>query len=295
MEYVVHIAIITCIFSIFAQSFNFAFGLGRLFNLAHVSTYAIGAYTAALLPPYLTNQINITLGLSGTLLSAALVAALCAAPLAAIASRLSGDYFAIGTLALTYLVANALTNWRSLTNGVLGIPGIPRLEFLGWDTNNNLNFLLVAALVAAALNIAFFVITKGRIGRRLRATGEFPQAAAALGIAPFQTQGLAFLVGSMASGIAGALFALYISFIDPSSFGLDEMVSILTVVVLGGPGSVVGCVAASIGIIGLGEAMRFIPFAPAVLGPARQIVFASVLFASLWYRRDSLFAAQRTI
>ncbi len=295
MDYLIHIAIICCIFSIFAQSFNFAFGLGRLFNLAHVSTYAIGAYTAALFPNFLSYQLGITLGFSSTLLSCALVAALCAAPLAAIATRLSGDYFAIGTLALTYLVANTLTNWRSLTNGVLGIAGIPRPGFFGFDTNENINFLYVSLLFAAALNVGFYLLTKGRVGRRLRATGEFPQGAAALGISPSNTQGLAFLVGAMASGIAGGLFALYISFIDPSSFGLDEMVSILTVVVLGGPGSVIGCIAAAIGITGLGEAMRFIPFSPSVLGPARQIVFAIILFAVLYKKRDTLFPAQRAV
>ena len=283
-----------CITSIFAQSFNFTFGLGRLFNLAHVSTYAVGAYAAALIPPHLA-QFGFEPGFIFILLISSVVAAIASAPLAAIATRLTGDYFAIGTLALTYLVANTITNWRGLTNGVLGIAGIPRAKALGVDTNDNFDFLLVAIVIAALIHVTFQILKGGALGRRLRATGEFPHAAAALGISPLRTRGVTFVIGAAVAGVAGALYAMYISFIDPSSFGLEEMVSILTIVILGGPGSVVGCILATIGIIGLGEAMRFIPFAPSELGPARQIVYGILLFLVLAIRKDKLFPSQRTV
>jgi len=296
MEYLIHLSIIGCIFSVFAQSFNFAFGLGRLFNLAHVSTYAVGAYTAALLPTFLESNFSITLGFTSTLLCAAVFATVTSIPLAAIAARLSGDYFAIGTLALAYLVSNTLTNWRSLTNGVLGIAGIQRPIFLGGlDTNDNLNFLFVLLIISCLVHMLFFSLSRGALGRRLRASAEFPQAASACGISPVNTQGLTFVISAFACGMAGACYALYISFIDPSSFGLEEMIAILTVVVLGGPGSVIGCIFASFGILALGEAMRFIPFAPSVLGPARQIVYALILFTVLWVKKDTLFKTQRVI
>lgn len=118
-DYAVHLYILIGIYLILSQSLNLNFGLGQLFNLAHVAAYAIGAYTTALL------STELGFGLFRCLVASMLFSALLAILLGAIALKLSQDYFAIGTIAFSAIITALLINWKSLTRGVLGIPGIP--------------------------------------------------------------------------------------------------------------------------------------------------------------------------
>ena len=115
MEYVIHLAILICIYAILAQSFNVCFGLGRLLNLAHIASYSLGAYATALLS---------TSGLEWSVLpclaASMTVSAFFALLIGGISLKLQGDYFAIGTLAFAAIVNALLINWKSLTRGVLG-------------------------------------------------------------------------------------------------------------------------------------------------------------------------------
>ncbi|NDC38240.1 MAG: branched-chain amino acid ABC transporter permease, partial [Proteobacteria bacterium] len=127
------------------------------------------------------------------------------------------------------------------------------------------------------------------------AVGEFPLGAAALGHNGFSLRLVGLAFASAAAGIAGALFSFYISFIDPSSFSLSEMILVLTIVVVGRPGSFWGTIAATIGLILLPEGLRFVEVPAAILGPARQFIYAAVLFFFVWLNRAKLFPEERTI
>lgn len=298
-EYGIHLAILISIYLILAQSLNLTLGLGQLCNLAHVASYALGSYTTALL----SAEIGASFGTC--LLASMLISGLFAFALGGIALRLTSDYFAIGTIAFSSLVSAILINWKSVTHGVLGIPGIPRPEIAGYDLYANQNFLLLIIIFVILTHCFFFLLHKSWFGRSLRALAEYDHAALSLGNNTSLMRIVAFFISSVGAGLAGSFFAYYLNYIDPSSFALGEMIFILTIVVVGRPGSFWGVSCATIFLVLLPEPLRFLVDLPkpfqflnipsAYLGPIRQLIHAVLLFGVVWWKRDSLFPEQRQV
>ncbi len=288
-DYGVHLAILVSLYLILAQSLNLTFGLGQLFNLAHVASYAVGAYATALL----STDYGATFGVC--VASSVILSGLFALLLGVISLRLSTDYFAIGTLAFSSVISALLINWKSVTHGVLGVPGIPRPELFGIDFYQNGNFLVLIGSIAILTQAAFYLLYKSPFGRSLRSLAEFERAAASLGKNTRRTRNIAFCVSSAFAGLAGSLFAYYLNYIDPSSFGLGEMVFILTIVIVGIPGSFWGVIGATAFLVLLPEPLRFLDISSAYLGPMRQLLHALILFAVVWWKRDKLFPQRRTV
>lgn len=288
-DYGVHLAILVSLYLILAQSLNLTFGLGQLFNLAHVASYAVGAYTTALL------STDYSLPFGVCVAASILLSAVFALLLGLISLRLSTDYFAIGTLAFSSVISALLINWKSVTHGVLGVPGIPRPELFGIDFYDNSNFLVLIGSVALLVQALFYLLYKSPFGRSLRALAEFERAAASLGKNTRRTRNIAFCVSSAFAGLAGSFLSYYLNYIDPSSFGLGEMVFILTIVIVGSPGSFWGAIGASAFLVLLPEPLRFLDISSAYLGPMRQLLHAMILFAVVWWKRDKLFPQRRTV
>ena len=289
MEYLIHLCIVVAIYLILAQSFNLTFGLGKLFNLAHIAVYSIGAYTTALL------STDLGYGLWVCIPASMLTSALLALLIGAISLKLDHDYFAIGTLAFSAVVSALLINWKSLTKGVLGITGIPRPELGAIDFYTNSNFLVLVYILVAYVYLSLYIIFHSRFARQLRALAEFPHAAAGLGIDIIKVRNLSFMIASMFAGLAGSLFAYYINYIDPTSFGLHEMVFVLSIAIVGKPGSFWGVGFATVFLVLLPEPLRFIEIGPSILGPMRQLLYALILFGVVYWKRNTLFPAERTI
>lgn len=288
-DYGVHLAILVSLYLILAQSLNLTFGLGQLFNLAHVASYAVGAYATALLATDYATSFGVCVAASVTLSAA------FALLLGVISLRLETDYFAIGTLAFSSVISALLINWKSVTHGVLGVPGIPRPELFGIDFYDNSNFLVLIGGVAVAVQALLYLLYKSPFGRSLRALAEFERAAASLGKNTRRTRNIAFCVSSALAGLAGSFFSYYLNYIDPSSFGLGEMVFILTIVIVGSPGSFWGTAGATAFLVLLPEPLRFLDLSSAYLGPMRQLLHAMILFAVVWWKRDKLFPQRRTV
>ena len=289
MEYVIHLAILVGIYLILAQSFNVVFGLGRLLNLAQVAAFALGAYSTALLSTELERGF-------WTCIPAGMgVAAFFALLIGAISLKLSEDYFAIGTLAFNAVISALLINWKSLTRGVLGIPGIPRPEMFGIDFYENRNFLVLVLICDVVVLIFCSLIFKSRLGRNLRALAESELAGASLGQNIRAVRNDAFIISSMFAGLAGGLFAYYINYVDPTMFSLSEMVFVLSIVVIGRPGSFWGCIGATAFLVLLPEPLRFVDIPSHILGPMRQLLQALILFGVVYWKRESLFPVERKI
>lgn len=288
-DYGVHLAILVSLYLIVAQSLNLTFGLGQLFNLAHVASYAVGAYATALL----ATDYGASFGMC--VISSVVLSALFALLLGLISLRLSTDYFAIGTLAFSSVISALLVNWKSVTHGVLGVPGIPRPELFGIDFYANSNFLALIGSIAVVSQLILFGLYKSPFGRSLRALAEFERAASSLGKDTSRTRNIAFCVSSGFAGLAGSFFSYYLNYIDPSSFGLGEMVFILTIVIVGGPGSFWGVIGATLFLVLLPEPLRFLDISSAYVGPMRQLLNALILFAVVWWKRHKLFPQRRTV
>lgn len=288
-DYVVHLMILVCMYLILAQGFNLTFGLGRVFNLAHVASFALGAYATALL------AVDTDAEFWKCVLASILISAFFSVLLGGIALRLSQDYFAIGTLAFNSVVSSLLINWKGVTRGVLGIPGIPRPAILGIDFYNNTNFLCLIGVVTIVCQAFFFVLYRSPFGRALRAQAEYDEAVQVVGRDTGLIRNIGFMISSASAGLAGSFFAYYLNYIDPSSFALGEVVFVLTIVVVGKPGSFWGVIGATVFLVLLPEPLRFIEINSAYLGPMRQLLQAAILFIVVYLNRRSLFPPQREV
>lgn len=288
-EYVVHLLILICIYLILAQSFNLTCGLGRLLNLAHIASYAVGAYTTALL------MVDYSFSFPTALLASVVLSGSFALLIGAISLRLAGDYFAIGTLSFSFVISALLINWKSLTKGVLGIPGIPKPEFMNTNGSENLIFLQFSIICAFISLAVLWILFNSKIGRNLKMQSEHLPASQSLGIPLFRLRNFSFVVSSMFAGLAGSIFAIYLTYIDPSSFALHEMVFVLTIVIVGSPGSFWGVCAATVLLVLLPEPLRFLEIDPSVLGPVRQLLYATILFLVVLIQREKIFPVKRHV
>ncbi|MCC6932551.1 MAG: branched-chain amino acid ABC transporter permease [Deltaproteobacteria bacterium] len=289
LDYINHLLILLCIYLILAQSFNFAFGLGGLFNLAHIAAYALGAYCTAILSTDYDKSFFYCLGVS------AVIAAFFSLLLGAIAIRLSQEYFAVGTLAFSAIVSSFLINWKSLTHGVLGIPNIPRPVIGQIDFYQNSNFLALLVGLTALIMFLFYLLFYGRFARDLKAQAENPYATMAIGKSVSSIRNDAFIISSVFASIGGSIFSYYLNYIDPSSFTLAEMVFVMSIVVLGKPGSFWGTIWATTFLVLLPEPLRFVQINASILGPMRQLLYAVILFLVVYYKRATIFPQKREV
>ena len=268
--YLLHLLIFICIYAILSMSLNLITGFAGMLNLGHAAFFGIGAYASVLLVmagfPFWVGFI-----------AAGLVAAFFGFLLSIPSLRLRGDFLAIATLAFGEIIRSILLNWTELTRGPLGIPGIPKPEFFGIVFDSMGMYLVLAFAVAAVTYVALKLLLKSNFGIALKALRENESVAASLGKNVKLLKMQAFMVGACFAGLAGSLFAHYITFIDPSSFVLGETILILLMVMLGGVGSLEGSIVGVIILVLLPEPLRFIKLPPAMVGQLRQIIYAVLL------------------
>ncbi len=274
--YLLHLLIYAGIYAILGMSLNLITGYTGLLNLGHAGFWAVGAYTSVLLVmagvpwPLALVASAVLAGLSGVLIGFPSL-------------RLRGDYFAIATLGFGEIIRSVLINWGEVTRGPLGIPGIPRPEFFGFALDANEAYLVLVVLLAAFTYVFLRRLTRSGFGRVLKAIREDEIAAQALGKDVNKYKLTAMGIGAGFAGIAGSLFAHYITFIDPSSFVLNESVLMLLMVVLGGLGSLEGSILGAVVLTLLPEPLRLIGANTDItllktgFAQVRLIVYAAVL------------------
>jgi branched-chain amino acid transport system permease protein len=191
--------------------------------------------------------------------------------------RLKGDYLAIATFGLGVIVYTIAKNWISLTRGPMGLPGISQFSLFGYQFSEIWHYLI---LVAFFVVITIFVINRivnSPFGRILRSIREDEIAAETLGKNTTFYKLLVFIIGAFFAGIAGSLYAHYITFIDPSSFTIMESITILLMVILGGMGSISGSIIGAVILIVFPELLRFLGMPSSIAAPMRQIIYGLLL------------------
>lgn len=215
-------------------------GFSKQFSLAQVAFYGIGAYGYA----YLSARLG--LSFFPALILAALLASLAASLLALLASRFEGPWLALVTLAFAEIIRLLMTRAKPITGGSGGFYNIPRPEIFGWQLTSEFDYFLLYMPVAL---LALFVTVKLRFspyGRLWFSIGDNESIPKSLGVNVVHQKVLVFAIGSFFSGLAGALFSSYSTFISPESFGLSHTVHYLTMLVLGGLESIIGVVLSAI-------------------------------------------------
>ena len=284
MEYLLHLLILIGIYVMLSQSLSLSAGFGGMISLAHAGFYGVGAYTAALL------AVNYHMSFLLTLPIAMLLSGLLALIVSAIALRTIDDYFIVCTLGIQVVVFSMMNNWMSLTRGPLGIPGIPGIKFFGVAIESKWAFLLLTLIFASFIFFFLKKLTSSAFGRTLRALSEDEIFTQSLGKNVYFTKVIAFTVSAMIAAVPGVLYAHYISYIDPTSFTVDESIFILSIVIIGGMRNLWGCVIASAFLVLLPEALRFVGMPSGIAANMRQIIYGAVLvFMMFRYSRGLMF------
>ncbi len=267
-RYVIDLGILILTYVMLGWGLNIVVGLAGLLDLGYVAFYAVGAYSYALLALNFGWSFWVCLPLAG------LLAATWGVVLGFPVLRLRGDYLAIVTLAFGEIIRVVLLNWYQVTGGPDGLSRIPRPSFFGipfnrsdegfasvfgFDYSSMHRIIFLYYLILALALLTYFVTARLRrlpTGRAWEALREDEIACRSLGINTTTTKLTAFSIGAMFGGFAGAFFATRQGFISPESFTFIESAVILAIVVLGGLGSQIGVVIASIVMIGGFEVFR---------------------------------------
>lgn len=276
LRYTTHLWILIAIYSVLTVSLNLSVGFTGLLNMGHVGFFGIGAYTSALIAMH-GYPVWICMIAGG------LVATVFGALLSIPTSRLRGDYLALSTLGFTFIMGSVARNWTELTRGALGIPGIPKIA------RDNVNFLIIGILIALLVYIVFRILTHSRFGKSLQATRDDELAAETLGKDTFSLKVAAMAISAFFGGIGGAMYAHYITFIDPSIFGMGDLILLFSMLIVGGLASVRGSAFGTALILLIPEPLRFVGFPSSILGPAREMIYALLLLLIIIYRPKGLF------
>ena len=254
-----------------SQSLTLTAGYSGLISLAHAGFYGIGAYTSAIL------SVNYGFSFLATLPMAMLLSGIIAVFVSVIALRTVDDYFIIITLGIQVVAFSIMNNWMDLTNGPLGIPGIPSISIFGFEFSSKISFLILTLILAALVFYILKNITKSPFGRILIALSEDEIFTQSLGKNVYQAKVVSFTIGAMFAAIPGVLYAHYISYIDPSSFTINESIFILSIVIIGGMRNLWGAAIATAVLVILPEALRFIGMPSNIAANMRQIIYGLVL------------------
>ena len=255
------VAINVLVYICLGLGLNIVIGLAGMLDLGYIAFYGVGAYTYALL------SIHFGIPFWLCLPVAAFTACIAGCIIGYPTLRMRGDYLAIVTLGFGEIVRIILNNWMQLTNGPNGILGIkaPGIYFPsladGFSIEHlylkKLQFLYYVILLLAIFTIlAVRRLNISRIGRAWEAIREDETAAELMGVNTYRLKLLAYAMGAVFAGMAGAFFAARVRFVSPESFTFLESATVLAMVVLGGMASIPGVILGALALIVLPELFR---------------------------------------
>lgn len=262
-------------------------GYTGLLSVTHAAFYGIGAYVVALLLKGF--GFNFFVALIVVIVFTMLVALL----IGLVLSKFKTDYYALASLGFNVIVYAIFLNWQSVTRGPLGIPGIPRPEMFGFSLSENIAFLILSVVLLGIIYGTARFLVNSSFGRVLTAIREDEEAVSVFG---YHTPSYKLVIFTVAAGMAavgGALFATYITFIDPSSFTINESIFVLAIVILGGAGSLRGPLLGAIILVLLPEALRFVGFPSDIAAQMRQVIYGLILVGLMLYRPQGIFGKYR--
>lgn len=271
MEYILHLAILICIYTILSQSLNLSAGYGGLISLAHAGFYGVGAYVAAIL------SVHFQIPFLCILFIAILINGLLSIIVASISLRTIDDYFIICTLGIQVIAFSLMNNWVQVTNGPLGIANIPALEIGGFIFESRSSFLLLSLFFAFVIYLLISRIIKTSFGYTLQSLSEDEIYTASLGKNVYLSKLIAFTLSGMLAAIPGVLYAYYVSYIDPSSFTVNESIFILSITIIGGQRNLRGSFFAACFLVILPELLSLIGLPNSISANIKQIIYGMLL------------------
>ena len=272
-EYWLALGVSFGVFSVLASGLNLVYGYTGLLSFAQVAFFGIGGYAAALL----VTERGWSLW-SGAA-AGGLLAMLAGLAIGYSSLRLSRHAFAIVSLSFALLCMIVARDWVTLTRGPMGIPGlpVPSLDLPGglhWRLARPVDFFYLLLGYAVLAHALLYLVVTSRLGRAMRAIRMNEPLAQAQGIDPVRYRLLAVGLSALLAGGAGGLFVFYLTIVDPSVFDFYYTETMLIMVILGGPGSFWGVLAASAVLTALPDMLRFTT-------DLRMVLYGVVLIAAM--------------
>jgi branched-chain amino acid transport system permease protein len=276
-----HVLVLAGLFVLMALGFDLVLGyLGEL-SLGHAAFFGIGAYTTALLTRNFGVPFPLDLVLAGLCTGA--FGFLIGAP----SLRLKGPYFAIVTFGFAEILRLIVLNWTSVTRGPMGLPDVPHPQLGPFRIDTELRYYyLILVLIALAIFVTRRLLDS-TVGQAFVAIRENEELASATGIPTFRFKLIAFVTGMIFTGAAGSVYARYVHFVDPTALSFYYTVTVVSMVIVGGQGSIVGTVLGALVFTLLPEYLRVAESARLVIFGAFlmvAIVFLPEGFRGLWRR-----------
>jgi branched-chain amino acid transport system permease protein len=275
--YIVYIANLLLVFVVLCLGLHIVIGETGQFALAHAAFYGIGIYTAALVG----NAYALPFPLP--VLAGGLVAGVIGVVLGAAALRMRDIYLALATFAFGEAMQWVFLNWTVVTGGPNGLSISPATFFGIAIVNDKEAYPFVAALAVLMVAVTL-VISRSRLGRSFRAVRDSEIAAMAMGVPVRRTKVTAFALSAVLAGVAGGMFATFSTFIHPDSLGFQTTILVLTMIVVGGLGSIFGAVSGAIFFGLVSELLRQAP-------QFQEIIYGLILMVFMMYAPRGLFAA----
>jgi branched-chain amino acid transport system permease protein len=282
MEYVVSLLVLIGLYVALSSSFNLIIGFGGLISIAHPIFFALGAYTVG--------ALSVQFDLNPILAVAAggLVALVASFMLSLPSLRISGDYLLITSIGFQLGLIEIIKNLDFL-GGASGLSGIPNVV----EDNRSLVFAAVSLGLALAVVLFTRALVRGPYGRAIQAMRDDELAFSALGRNAMNIKITIFALGSGIAGVAGGIYAYYYQYLTPDQFQILQSAMILTMVVVGGMGSVYGPVVGAVLLITLPEAITFLNLPSEIMGPLQGVIFTLLVIVFLFVRPQGLVAPKR--
>ena len=278
------VAIMIILYAMLGMGLNVLIGYTGQVSLGHAGFYGIGAYTCALA------MTKLGWSFWPSLLAAGVVSALIGFLLGLPTLRLSGTYLSIVTLGFCEIVQMILKQWEPVTNGNYGIRNIPKPVFFGMklDMKNGGLFYLVLAMCVLT-GLACLAIRNSRAGRAFMAIKEDELAATMMGIRTSRYKILAFVISAFITGLGGGLYCVVANgFIEPGGFVFNTSILILSVVIVGGLGTIRGMVFGSALLWLFPQVFRF-------LNEWRFVIYGVLLVVMMQFRPQGALGWQSTL
>ncbi len=266
---------------ILASSLNIINGYSGQFNIGHAGFVLIGSYTLSILAQ-LGWPIWVLYILAGVVTS--VVGLIIALP----TLRLRGIYLALVTLGFSEILRLVALNWTGLTGGPMGIKGIPAPWFFGLRSTSPHNYYFIVLFFVIICLFTSYRVINSKVGRAWMSIREDDHAAMSLGVNIRKYKAINFMFGAFWAGVGGALMAPFYTFIDSSMFSLDEGFNILSMVIIGGQGTLIGPVVGSVVVNLTTEIFRF-------ADEARLLIYAVMIISMMWIRPQGLAGTSRSV
>lgn len=283
LQFVINLLIMGSIVAIVASSLNLLIGFTGVFSVAQAVFYGVGAYTTSLVALHWGSSLLLAIVVATV--SSAVLSVLLALP----AARVTGEYFVVASLAFAVVASSVFSQWTPVTGGAAGLVGISRASLFGVSMDTNEAYLALSlVLLVLVVGFIYVIIRRTPLGRSLQALRDDPLAAQALGKNPFRLRLIAVVISSALASLGGVVYAGYVAFVNADSFSVDTSVLLVTMVILGGSGTLSGPVIGAFFITLFPAALEFTNLPSQFKGPLEQIIYGAALVILMLVRPEGI-------